>query len=114
MCNGSVKKFSLVWLSVLVLVLGVPLAYASTQVEKLRDPTQPLNYRAATKAASALKLQAIFLGGSQPKAIINGKTLVVGDVFDGKKILTIKENEVVYRSGSQTRTLKLRSSIYKK
>lgn len=114
MCKCNNKKLTLIALFVFVAVLGASQVFANASSEPLRDPTQPLNYRASTKSPSALKLQAIILGGSTPKAIINGKTVTVGDLYNGKKILKIRENEVVYLSGNQTRTLKLRSSIYKK
>ena len=62
----------------------------------------------AAKPVSALKLQGIFFGHSRPSAIINGKTVYVGDILDKARIVAIQPKSVTVEMGGETNILKLK------
>jgi hypothetical protein len=63
---------------------------------------------AATPAAEGgPKLQGIFFGKS-PSALVNGKSVHVGDEVDGMKIVEITKQSVRIQTGSETRDLKMK------
>jgi hypothetical protein len=47
-----------------------------------------------TSARATMKLQGVFMRANKPSAIINGKSLSEGDVFDGNKIVKIETARV--------------------
>ena len=53
----------------------------------------------------ALQLQGIFYRPSKPSAVINGRTLGVGDQLGGVKILAIEPQAVKVEFNGETRTL---------
>jgi hypothetical protein len=77
----------------------------------LRDPTQPLNY-AATDYSSAessngsLKLSAVFYG-SNPYAVISGKTVHVGETLGTYRVSRIYDGTVELKNGAETVTLRV-------
>ncbi len=79
----------------------------------LVDPTLPLGYSTKGQQQSALKLQAIFLGGNRKEAIVNGVSVKEGDSLQGKRIVKIKHDAIVIEKNGGLRTLVLRPSIFK-
>ncbi len=55
-----------------------------------------------------LRLQAIYFRLKAPTAMINGKTLAVGDVFEGVKVTQIQRQFVYVSRGEEVRELRLR------
>lgn len=80
---------------------------------RLTDPTQPLGYNASAKRKPSLKLQAIFWGPDRKEAIVNGQSVKEGDSVLGKRIVKIKQKEIVVENRSGRITLVLRPSIFK-
>lgn len=87
---------------------------AIENIPALRDPTQPINYRRAVIREKPLVLQAIFSGNGKQKAIINGTAVKKGETINGKIIVDITNDHVVYKSSDDLRVLKLRQSIFDK
>lgn len=54
-----------------------------------------------------LKLQGIYYRLSSPSALINGKTLYVGDEIDDAKLVKIERFNVTMQFGAETRVFKL-------
>ncbi len=79
----------------------------------LKDPTQPIGYSASAKRKPSLKLQAIFWGANRKEAIVNGQSVKEGDTVLGKRIVKIKQKEIVVENSSGRFTLVLRPSIFK-
>lgn len=55
-----------------------------------------------------IKLKAIIWDRQRPLALINDKVVGIGDTIAGGKIVDIKENEVIFLTGKQKVTIKLR------
>lgn len=84
--------------------------------EILRDPTQP-PWAVATEIPSAggqltprfsannFRLSFIRTGGSSPVAVINNRTLAVGDEIGGAYIVEIRAGEVVLQVGEELHVL---------
>lgn len=53
------------------------------------------------------KLQGIFYRPDRPAALINGRTVFVGDVVDGFKVMRIDQRSATLVGGGQTNMLKL-------
>lgn len=87
---------------------------SSTVDSQLIDPTRPIGYSSFQKQNESLKLQAIFWGGGRKEAIINGVAVKEGSSVGGKKIISIKKNEVMFESSGVIKVLKLRPSIFDK
>jgi len=66
----------------------------------LVDPTRPLHAVVAKANAAEenrpLQLQAVYTDSTRARAVINGKTVVVGDVVEQAKILAIQPDKVIY------------------
>jgi hypothetical protein len=53
------------------------------------------------------KLQGILLTATRPSAIVDGKTVFVGDQVSGLRVVAISKNSVTLRSDTETRVLSL-------
>lgn len=109
-CNSSLFRLILC-----VSILSVSASVFGNEkiAARLKDPTQPLGYKASAKRKPSLKLQAIFLGGNRKEAIVNGQSVKEGDTVFGKRIVKIKQKEIVVENSSGRFTLVLRPSIFK-
>ncbi|HAV65151.1 MAG TPA: hypothetical protein DCY13_22615, partial [Verrucomicrobiales bacterium] len=65
----------------------------------------PVPAPAAAPAFPPLKLQGIYYRLDSPSVMINGKTLWVGDVVDGVKVLRIERRDVTVQFGSEEKVL---------
>jgi hypothetical protein len=63
---------------------------------------------ASVAANPELKLQAIYFRAKGPTALINNKTVMVGQVVDGAKLLSINRNAVEVELNGTKRTLTLK------
>lgn len=80
------------------------------------DPTQPPAGRLAAaaepaEAASILRLQAIMRVGTRVSAVIDGRTLTVGDRVGDARILAIHPHAVVIDRQGQQQELRLSAPI---
>ncbi|WP_370981433.1 hypothetical protein [Agaribacterium sp. ZY112] len=92
----------------LLLMLAVD---AFAQAAELRDPTRPLNYRPAKIQSVNLELQAVFIRTSGNSAIINGRSLELGQRISGWTLTNIKRNSVQLRSQGKVKNLTLRKQL---
>ncbi len=109
-CNISLCKLIF---CVSILSVNVSVFSDENRSSRLKDPTQPLGYNASVKRKPSLKLQAIFLGANRKEAIVNGQSVKEGDTVLGKRIVKIKQKEIVVENSSGRFTLVLRPSIFK-
>ncbi len=77
----------------------------------LRDPTQPLDYRAQGAKRPHFALQAVFVQGTRKVAIINGSTLQKGESLEGWRLALVRDDSVVMASGSERMTLNLHQKV---
>lgn len=102
MFNVSSVQALILW----VLVLGI-----APGVQALTDPTQPSNYRTATKEPS-LHLESVLSSEHRKVAVINGVVLSVGERIGSARVVAITENTVKLRRGGKEFSLQLkRASI---
>ena len=59
----------------------------------------------APKPFPNLKLQGIFFSSNNPKVIINGQTIGVGDLVEGVRVTKIRADKVVLEYNGETREL---------
>lgn len=81
-------------------------ATAQPETPTLVDPTRPVAFvgpaRKEGEAQKKLQLQAIFYGENRREAVINGKTVKVGETVDQVQIVAIGPGGVRYaRNGQQ-------------
>jgi hypothetical protein len=76
------------------------------------NPTRAIGTPAAPVAVAATangpKLQGIFYSANNPSAIINGKSMKVGDEANGIKVVAIKQKSVLVQTGGQQRELTMK------
>ncbi len=86
--------------------------------ETLPDPTRPpMEVGAAKRIASAPSgpvLQSILISPHRKAAIIDGKTVLLGETFEGGMLVGIGEGEVTVRMGGELTTLKLFPGVIKR
>jgi MSHA biogenesis protein MshK len=104
-----------------MLVLAASLTAAPSGAQMLQDPTRPPSVLAPAGdvagepgPAAAPVLQSVIVSQSRKMAIINGKTVGLGEKYGDARVVKITESEVVLRDGTGTQTLKLFPSIEKK
>ena len=68
-------------------------------------PTAPV---AVAATSSGPKLQGIFYNANNPSAIINGKSMKVGDEANGIKVVSITQKSVLVQTGGQQRELTMK------
>lgn len=87
MCNGHL----------VLLAAAALLAAPALAGEELRDPMRPPHTRPATSspvAAQGFRVSAIFVSDARRIAVLNGKTVTIGDRVDGATITSIGESKV--------------------
>lgn len=86
--------------------------------QTLNDPTRPPTIAAETVGSAASDgaaiLQSILISSQRREAIINGKTVRVGDKVGNARVASITETDVVLRDGKNSQVLKLFPNIEKK
>ena len=83
-----------------------PLLASPVQTPEIRAD-QAASPPAPTESGTNFKLQGIFYRSSQASALINGKTLFVGDEIDGATLVTIERQAVRLVQSGRTNVLKL-------
>jgi MSHA biogenesis protein MshK len=82
----------------------------SAMAESLRDPTQPLGYRAAASQPVRLNLNSILISEERKLAIINGQQLRENDTIPGSGgtvLRRIEAGSVVVQQGDKSWRLRL-------
>jgi hypothetical protein len=85
----------------------------------LVDPTQPAySMESGTAVVTAARptgpvLQSTFISASQRRAVISGKSYVVGDKFGGRTIMDIQPYEVVLKKADRETRLRLLPKLAK-
>jgi sRNA-binding protein len=59
-------------------------------------------------ASGGPKLQGIFYNANNPQALINGKSMKVGEEANGVKVLEITKSSVRVQNGSEVRELTMK------
>jgi len=83
-------------------------SFVGVHAETLQDPTKPpaaLIHGEAPAAGPAL--QSILIAPSHRFAVISGKTVTVGDNYEGAKVISIAENEVILQNGKSRQVMRL-------
>ena len=91
-------------------------ALAPAGAQELVDPTRPPNASAALPGESAsggTQLQSVLISPGRRLAIINGKSVALGDAVGESKVVKITETEVVLQKGTETEVLKMYPGIDK-
>jgi hypothetical protein len=93
---------------------ALPVAAASKVVSAVASlPKLHLSTPATNAVATASprppepRLQGILLATTRPCAIVDGKTVYVGDWVGGLRVITISKNAVTLRNGTETNVLSL-------
>ena len=108
MRTGSVCKNYLIALT-LMLALGG----AASAGEPLRDPTRPVYLDAErtgpSDRAPRFNVSAIFVSEVRRIAVLNGRTVTIGDRVDGATITAIEQDRVRLAYGGRTFSAELKT-----
>lgn len=103
--------------AMLGLMIVAPGGVSADVLANLPDPTRPAyNFPAAAGAAArpmGPALQSTFISASQRRAVINGKTYVMGDKYGGGTIIDIQSYEVVLKKANSETRLRLLPKLAK-
>lgn len=90
---------------------------AVAQAGALSDPTQPMGLAprssAAPRASTGPALQSTMVSRDRKVAVISGKTVKIGDTFDGAVITDITPYEVRMTRGGRETTLRMLPKLVK-
>lgn len=86
---------------------GAPLAANPTKTAPEAPPPTATNVPPANRL-DAIKVQGVFFRTAQPLALINGKTLQVGDRVNGVEILAIQPGQVTLAWAGEQRVYKIK------
>ena len=115
MCN-TISQRIIITLGVLFCVL--PVAQA-----QLDDPTRPPGYRlvlpggkkaAGAKTVTRYVLSSVFISSSRRTAVINDKSVGVGEYVGGAKVHAINPSSVSLVKAGQKFSIRLHSQVVKK
>lgn len=105
---GSVKGKAVLYPLLAACVAGFVMP--SVMAQQLQDPTRPASAVGQDfdgDNAGSPVLQSILIGPKRRVAIISGEAVALGGHYNGAKIVSISETQVVLRNGSELQTLKL-------
>lgn len=91
-------------------------ALAPASAQDLADPTRPPNAPSAAAGESTpvgTQLQSVLISQGRRLAIINGKSVALGDAVGESRVVKITETEVVLQKGTETEVLKMYPGIEK-
>ena len=84
---------------------------AQALTDPTRPPTEPLPSDAPTALAPAdaskPRLQTILISPTRKLAVIDGRTVALGERFGDARLVSISETAVVLKRGDKTETLRL-------
>ena len=99
-----------------IILLGVCAAF-SAAAQALRDPTRPpmVDPNSGGEAAPAVqRLQSTLLSKGRRLAIIDGRTVALGDKVGDATLVALSESEAVLRRGDELERLRLLPGTDKK
>lgn len=99
-------------LALLLLVSGR--IHAETLPDPTRPPLEAGTVANETGAPSGPLLQSILISPHRKAAIIDGKTVLLGERFEGGVLVGIGEGEVTVRTGGELKTLRLFPGVIKR
>ena len=92
-------------------------AFAPASAQELADPTRPPNAplpgASGPDSPSGTQLQSVLISPSRRLAIINGKSVALGDSVGESKVVKITETEVVLQKGTETEVLRMYPGVEK-
>jgi MSHA biogenesis protein MshK len=92
--------------------------FGNVHSEQLADPTRPADATGAAREGSSgpsgPALQSVLISPHRRIAIVNGKTLKLGDKVGKARLVSITETEVVLQNGKDRQILKLYPDIQKR
>jgi MSHA biogenesis protein MshK len=96
----------------LMMALGLASAFpvrAADVFDSLPDPMRPASAPSdgVTSAVQGLVLQSVLIAPQRRLAVINGRTLAIGERIDGATVVDIQAHEVVLKRASGDLTLRL-------
>lgn len=103
------------YMTLLLGLLGLSLATAQEMPSSnitLHDPTRPAGYSAPAMVSNdnaQYKLSYILASSGRSVAIINGKSLSIGDTINGAQLYRISSDQVWLKKGNETFTISLPS-----
>lgn len=98
------------------LAIGLILSAQAGAVGALSDPTQPADYGAPASGGVARAgpvLQSTFVAPDRKRAVIDGRSVGVGDTVNGARVVDIRPYEVVLRQGGRETSLRLMPQLIK-
>jgi MSHA biogenesis protein MshK len=89
---------------------------APTLAQQLQDPTRPpaMVSHGEEVVTEGPVLQSVLIGPNRKVAIISGQAVALGEQFNGAKLVSVSETQVVLRNGSELQTLKLFPDVDKR
>lgn len=111
---GSVKGRRALHPLIAACVAGVIMTSAMAQ--QLQDPTRPASAVGTdmdVAGAQGPVLQSILIGPDRKVAIISGQAVALGGQYNGSKLVSVSETQVILRNGSELQTLRLFPDIDK-
>lgn len=98
----------------LLACLLVSLGAVGAAAAELADPTRPTRTLPATpgspQAAAALRVSAIFISGERRIAVVNGRSVRVGETIGGATVQRIERDRVSFLRGGRTFSVTLLSA----
>ena len=100
------------------LVLALFLSYVAT-ASAFSDPTQPADYSLPASGGGTAErargpvLQSTFVSPGRKRAVIDGKSVGVGDKVNDARVVDIRPYEVVLRQGGRDTSLRLMPQLVK-
>src|SRR5437763_11508208 len=96
-------------------LLGAIAAGAAIAQGGLADPTRPPSVvpkvesagGTAAPAQAARRLQSVLISGTRKLAVIDGKTVALGEKIDGAKLVGVAETGVTMRRGEDRQTCRM-------
>lgn len=106
-------------LSLALAAAACSLAGWMSYAQGLTDPTRPPSVPAPTAEAGGealpqTQLQSILISRGRKLAVINGQTVPLGGKVGEATLVSVRETEVVLRSGDATEVLKLYPNVEKR
>ncbi|HTH45683.1 MAG TPA: hypothetical protein VL528_11435 [Oxalicibacterium sp.] len=93
----------------LLAACAMGIAMTSALAQQLQDPTRPASALGQDigGAVEGPVLQSVLIAPDRKVAIISGQAIALGGQYNGAKLVSVSETQVVLRNGSELQTLKL-------
>src|SRR5437763_10205231 len=100
-------------------LLGAIAAGAAIAQGGLADPTRAPSVvpqvesagGTAAPAQAARRLQSVLISGTRKLAVIDGKTVALGEKIDGATLVEVAETGVTLRRGEEVQTLRMHPNV---